>query len=316
MPSIFTPIPSEIERKAPGTGGKPPVDRRPTGGGGGGGDDDWANSNRSPREVLHRTRAFVFCALAGDMMFFVVLVTLFYARQAGTHMDPRTLRQIGDWRPVLLPPILFLNTAVLLLSSLTMELARRHIFREIDVLEEWLGLGRPALRRTLPWLGASGVGPDIPGRPICGMETVNRSRIRLRSVGNSGQLLLLPHHRPACGSPAFRHPGVACLPLALSPGSSESKRDSLRSTLRRGSGTPWAWPGWSYLEFWSSGSNGRATTTLTRRAHPVEPATARRTSALRGNQNKSADSSTSTVAPPAIAHHVLKVFRRREHTHR
>jgi cytochrome c oxidase subunit 3 len=89
------------------------------------------------------------------MMFFVVLVALFYARQAGTHMDARTLRQIGDWHPVLLPPILFLNTAVLLLSSLTMEIARRHIFREIDVLEEWLGLGRPALRRTLPWLAAT-----------------------------------------------------------------------------------------------------------------------------------------------------------------
>ena len=25
MPSIFSPIPAEIERKAPGTGGKPPV---------------------------------------------------------------------------------------------------------------------------------------------------------------------------------------------------------------------------------------------------------------------------------------------------
>src|SRR5208282_2899838 len=32
---------------------------------------------------------------------------------------------------------------------------RRHIFREFDVLEEWLGLGRPALRRTLLWLGAT-----------------------------------------------------------------------------------------------------------------------------------------------------------------
>jgi len=155
MPSIFTPIPSEIERKAPGTGGKPPVDRRHTGGGGGGGDDDSNHSHRGPGEVLHRTRAFVFCALAGDMMFFVVLVTLFYARQAGTHMDPRTLRQIGDWRPILLPPLLFLNTAVLLLSSLTMEAARRQIFREFDVLEEWLGLGRPALRRALPWIGAT-----------------------------------------------------------------------------------------------------------------------------------------------------------------
>jgi cytochrome c oxidase subunit 3 len=86
------------------------------------------------------------------MVFFVVLVALFYARQAGLHMDPRSHEWIGDWHPVQLPPILYLNTAALLLSSLTMELARRNIFREIDVLEEWLGLGRPALRRTIPWL--------------------------------------------------------------------------------------------------------------------------------------------------------------------
>jgi cytochrome c oxidase subunit III len=155
MPSIFTPTPAETERKEPGFGGKPPVDRRPTGGGGGGGDDDWKPHRRGPRELLYRTRAFVFCALAGDMMFFVVLVALFYARQTGTYMDARTLRQVGDWRPVLLPPILFINTAVLILSSLTMEFARNHIFREIDVLEEWLGLGQPALSRARPWLAAT-----------------------------------------------------------------------------------------------------------------------------------------------------------------
>jgi cytochrome c oxidase subunit 3 len=34
-------------------------------------------------------------------------------------------------------------------------MARRHIFREVDVMEEWLGLGRPALKRALPWLGAT-----------------------------------------------------------------------------------------------------------------------------------------------------------------
>jgi cytochrome c oxidase subunit 3 len=156
MPSTFSPNPAVKERKKPAIGGKPPVTRRPTGGGGEGGDDDWNHSSHhGPRELLYRVRAFVFCALAGDMTFFVVLVALFYARQAGTHMDPRTLRQIGDWQPVLLPPILYLNTAFLLLSSLTMEWARRNIFREIDVLEEWLGLGRPALRRTLPWVAAT-----------------------------------------------------------------------------------------------------------------------------------------------------------------
>jgi cytochrome c oxidase subunit 3 len=155
MPSIFTPIPSDVERKAPGTGGKPPVDRRPTGGGGGGGDDDWRSPRRGPRETLNRIRTSVFIILAGDMMFFVALVAVFYARQMSTHMDPRTMQQIGDWHPILLPRILYLNTALLALSTVTMELARRHIFREFDVLEEWLGLGRPALRRTLPWLGAT-----------------------------------------------------------------------------------------------------------------------------------------------------------------
>lgn len=155
MPATFTHSPAEIERKEPGIGGKPPLDRRPTGGGGGGGDDDRQHERRGPRELLHKIRFSVFSILAADMMFFAILVALFFARQAGTHMDPRTHEQIGDWHPVLLPPILFLNTAVLLLSSLTMEIARRNIFREIDVLEEWLGLGHPALQRTLPWMAGT-----------------------------------------------------------------------------------------------------------------------------------------------------------------
>jgi cytochrome c oxidase subunit III len=155
MPSTFTHIPAETERKEPGIGGKPPVTRRPTGGGGGGGDDDWKNERRGPRELLNKVRFFVFLALSADMMFFAVLVVIFYARQSGMHLNPVSHEQVGDWHPIMLPPILFLNTAVLLLSSLTMEWARRNIFRELDVLEEWLGLGKPALRRALPWLGAT-----------------------------------------------------------------------------------------------------------------------------------------------------------------
>ncbi|HET7103980.1 MAG TPA: cytochrome c oxidase subunit 3 [Terracidiphilus sp.] len=157
MPGTFTHThpPSDTDRKEPGIGGKPPVDRRPTGGGGGGGDDDWPGHRRGPHELLHKVRLFLFFALTGDMMFFVVLVMLFFARQASMHLDLATHEMVGDWHPVLLPPILYLNSAVLVLSSLTMELARRNIFREIDVLEEWLGLGHPALQRTLPWLGAT-----------------------------------------------------------------------------------------------------------------------------------------------------------------
>ena len=97
----------------------------------------------------------MFLVLTADLVFFAVLVIFFFARRSGTHMDPRTHGQVGDWHPIVLPSILFLNTAVLLLSSLTIEFARRGIFHELDVLEEWLGLGKPAIRRALPWLGAT-----------------------------------------------------------------------------------------------------------------------------------------------------------------
>jgi cytochrome c oxidase subunit 3 len=89
------------------------------------------------------------------MIFFAVLVLVFFARQAGMMMDPRTHVFTADWRPIAVPRVLYLNTVILLLSSLTIELARRSIFREIDVMEEWLGLGRPALRRTVPWVSAT-----------------------------------------------------------------------------------------------------------------------------------------------------------------
>lgn len=156
MPATFTHKPVKEKRREPGIGGQPPVARRPTGGGGsGGGDDNWENESNGPRELLLRVRFFLFSALMADMLFFAVLAAIFLARQAGSHIDPRASMQMGDWHPLLLPPILFLNTAILLLSCLTMECARRHIFREIDVLEEWLGLGRPALHRALPWLATT-----------------------------------------------------------------------------------------------------------------------------------------------------------------
>lgn len=156
MPTTFTRHPVETERKDPGIGGKPPVDRRPTGGGGNGDDDEWNRLGRGgPGETLKRFRFMVFVILAGDMIFFAGLAVLFYAHQGVGHFDTRNSDFIGDWHPVSLPPILFLNTAVLILSSLTMEVARRHIFYEFDVVEEWLGMGRPALGRTLPWIGAT-----------------------------------------------------------------------------------------------------------------------------------------------------------------
>lgn len=130
----------------PGAGGLPPVDDLPTGGGGGG-SDDWSQDWNGPFELALETRFFVISALLADLFFFCIL-TLFCSGRVA--LEPLTARS-----SFLLPPVMFLNAAVLMLSSLAMEAARRHIFHEVDVLEEWLGFGRPALNRALPWLGAA-----------------------------------------------------------------------------------------------------------------------------------------------------------------
>lgn len=155
MPTAFTPPTRATEPQEPGTGGRPPLDRRPTGGGGGGGDDDQHSRRRGPREALYRTRGIVFSVLACDFLLFLSVVSVYFARQNGTHLDPLSQQQVHDWLPLALPRILFLDTLFLLASCLTMEQARRHIFVEIDVLEEWLGLGKPALSRARPWIAAT-----------------------------------------------------------------------------------------------------------------------------------------------------------------
>lgn len=155
MPATFTRHQVETERRDTGYGGKPPVDRRPTGGGGG--DENWdsrPSGRRGPREQLLRFRLAVLSGLAGDFVFFAVLVSAFFVRPSAGHISPAD-NFISDWHPLLTPPILWINTAILLLSTLTMETARRQLFHEIDIMEEWLGLGRPAVRRAAPWLIAT-----------------------------------------------------------------------------------------------------------------------------------------------------------------
>lgn len=153
MPATFSRHQAETERDDTGYGGKPPLDRRPTGGGGG---DDNGDSRRSghggPRELLMRYRLRMISALAGDFVFFAILASTYFVRPADGHVSAGL---IEGWHSLAIPPILWLNTAVLLLSTVTMEIARRQLFHEIDVMDEWLGLGRPAVRRAAPWLIAT-----------------------------------------------------------------------------------------------------------------------------------------------------------------
>ena len=155
MPATITRVPVDTERKYPGIGGKPPVHHRPTGGGGDG--ENWdkrPQGRRGPRELLGRYRLGLFFALVGDVMFFAALVLAFYVQQHAGRIHAGDTYLL-DSKPFSLPPILWINTALLLLSSVTMERTRRHLFREMDVMEEWLGLGKPVVRRATPWLIAT-----------------------------------------------------------------------------------------------------------------------------------------------------------------
>jgi len=158
MPATITPNDRLTEEKKRhdstdhGSGRRPPIDLKHTGGGGDG--DNWNDrpqGSRGPREKLQRYRLGLFFGLAGDLMFFVAIVSAFFVRKSYGHFDAYS-HYINDWLPVQIPTILWLNTAVLLISSLTLEKARRGIFHEPDVMEEWLGMGHPAARRVLPWL--------------------------------------------------------------------------------------------------------------------------------------------------------------------
>jgi cytochrome c oxidase subunit 3 len=159
MPTILTP--PEIERQRErhdhisdgnnGSGQKPPTDKR-TGGNGDG--DNWNNrpqGRRGPRERLSQARVGLFFALGGDLMFFVALVSVFFVTKASGHFDPYA-HYINSWLPTAIPSILWLNTAALIISSVTAEIARQAMFHEHDAMDEWFGFGRPLSRRATIWL--------------------------------------------------------------------------------------------------------------------------------------------------------------------
>lgn len=137
--------------------GLPPVDLPPTGGGDEGGDDEdeWESGRRTPRSQLKIIRIGLVSALAGDLAALGLLILAFFHMHGAAHWARDNQRLIPDWYPLQVPAVLRLATVALLLSAFTVEIARRQIFDEIDVMDEWLGLGKPALTRTLPWLTAT-----------------------------------------------------------------------------------------------------------------------------------------------------------------
>jgi cytochrome c oxidase subunit 3 len=89
-------------------------------------------------------------------MLFVSFTSACVVRQGLPTLDPRTNNLIRDWIPVALPRLLLLNTFVLLVSSASMELARRQLKSQVALATSLSLRGDSAGNKIrIPWLAVT-----------------------------------------------------------------------------------------------------------------------------------------------------------------
>src|SRR5260221_10161159 len=84
---------------------------------------------------MRRARLGLVVGLTGIAMIFISFTSAYVVRQGLPTLDPRTNVLLHDWFPVPLPTLLLINTGVLLISSVTMELARRQAARKAALVQ-------------------------------------------------------------------------------------------------------------------------------------------------------------------------------------
>jgi cytochrome c oxidase subunit 3 len=102
---------------------------------------------------LRRARLGLLVALTPVLMLFVSFTSAYVVRQGLPTLDPRTNQLVHDWIPVKLPSLLWVNTLVLLLSSVGMELVRRQTkFAAAAVTTKQAGPVAVSAAGKMPWL--------------------------------------------------------------------------------------------------------------------------------------------------------------------
>jgi cytochrome c oxidase subunit III len=125
----------------------------------GGGDDGDSDRDRpegflSSKDRLRRYRIAIVLGVISITALFIGLTIVYIMRQGMGRWDVATKTFIHDWQAVALPyPLLFVNTSVLLLSSVTLELARRKLSMNSEFAV--MGIRPPRLQSELPWLGVT-----------------------------------------------------------------------------------------------------------------------------------------------------------------
>jgi cytochrome c oxidase subunit III len=132
-----------------GSGVHPPV---------AGGGDDARGDNSSPDygQRLRRARLGLLVTLIPITMLFVSFTSAYVFRQGLPTLDEHGA-YVRDWLQVNLPlTLLLINTFLLLVSSITMELARRQITRQVALAPvqsiPGVSIGE---ERSFPWLGST-----------------------------------------------------------------------------------------------------------------------------------------------------------------
>jgi cytochrome c oxidase subunit III len=134
-----------------GGGGDVPVP--PNGGDGGGDSSNFPNYGAR----LRRARLGLICGIATVSMVFISLTSAYVVRQGLPTFDGATNSYVRDWGQVQLPWLLLaINTTLLLISSLTMEFARRDIKRRAALapLQSMPGISLGE-EKHFPWLGVT-----------------------------------------------------------------------------------------------------------------------------------------------------------------
>ena len=127
--------------------------------GGDGGDNSQESNFPNYRARLRRARLGLICGIATVSMVFISLTSAYVVRQGLPTFDGATNSYVRDWGMVQLPWLLLaVNTALLLISSLTMEFARRDMKRRAALapLQSMPGISLGE-EKSFPWLAITAV---------------------------------------------------------------------------------------------------------------------------------------------------------------
>lgn len=142
----------EVERKPKlGGGGPGKIPFRRGYGGGDDGDHDRPQDFFSSQQRLRRGRIGVAVGIACVTTLFIGLTVAYVARQGTPHWDPYQHREVYDWHPLALPyRQLWINSLLLVLSSVALDLARRSMLKKAEF--SVMGIAPPRLNVDPPWL--------------------------------------------------------------------------------------------------------------------------------------------------------------------